>query len=64
MGRNYEVTAFFSKNFNFKKGLEQPVLLAPLKLTMFIKKTLRNFKKVERTRNYALKCNLYLYFLI
>ena len=31
---------------------------------MFIKKTFKELKKVERVRNYALKCNLYLCFLI
>ena len=32
--------------------------------TIFIKKTLKDSKKVRRIRNYVLKCNLYLYFLI
>ena len=31
---------------------------------MFIKKIFKDSKKVKITRNYALKCNLYLYFLI
>ena len=32
--------------------------------TMFIKTTFKGSKRVKRIRNYALKCNLYLYFLI
>ena len=32
--------------------------------TIFIKTTFKNQKKVKRIRNYALKYNLYLYFLI
>ena len=31
---------------------------------MFIKTTFKDLKKVKRIRNYALKRNLYLYFLI
>ena len=32
--------------------------------TMFIKTTFKDSKKLKRIRNYVLKCNLYLYFLI
>ena len=32
--------------------------------TMFIKTTFKDSKKVKRIRNYVLKCNLYLYFMI
>ena len=31
---------------------------------MFIKTIFKNSKKVKRFRNYVVKCNLYLYFLI
>ena len=31
--------------------------------TMVIKTTFEDSKKVKKSRNYALKCNLYLYFL-
>ena len=33
-------------------------------VTMFVKAIFKDSKKVERIRNYLLKCNLYLYFLI
>ena len=33
-------------------------------LTMFIKTTFKDSNKVKIIRNYVLKCNLYLYFLI
>ena len=32
--------------------------------SMFIKANFKDSKKVKRIRNYALKCTLYLYFLI
>ena len=32
--------------------------------TIFIRTTFKDSSKVKRNRNYALKCNLYLYFLI
>ena len=32
--------------------------------TMFIKITIKGWKKVKRIRNYILKCSQYLYFLI
>ena len=32
--------------------------------TTFIKRTFKDSEKVKRIRNYVLKCNLYLYFLI
>ena len=33
-------------------------------VTMFIKIIFKDSKKLKRIRNYVLKCNLYLYFLI
>ena len=33
-------------------------------ITMFIKKIFKDSRKVKRIRNYVLKYNLYLYFLI
>ena len=36
-----------------------------IKITiMFVKTTFKNWKQVIGTRNYVLKCNLYLYILI
>ena len=33
-------------------------------VTMFIKTIFKDSKKLKRIRNYVLKCNLYLHFLI
>ena len=58
MDRNYDAIIF-------KEGLGLPVLLASSKLEpCLLKQPLKTRKKVKRIRNYVLKVNLYLYFLI
>ena len=59
MDRNYHITTFIlrrPKVTNFAVIINIAI--------KFIKKTFRDSKKVERMRNYVLKCNLYLYILI
>ena len=59
MDRNYHITTFIlrrPKVTNFAVIIKIAI--------KFIKKTFRDSKKVERMRNYVLKCNLYLYILI
>ena len=67
MDKNYDIIAFFSKNFYFKKG-KGAIFPDIIKIvTMFIKATLKGSKQVRRNRNYVPKCesmNLHLYFLI
>ena len=64
VGRNYDVITIISESLYFKKpkvtNFPDIIKIA----TMFIKATLKDSKKVKRIRNYDLKFNLYLYFLI
>ena len=50
-------------NFNHMIGVANTAGIIKI-VTMFIKKIFKDSKKVKRIRNYALKFNLYLYFLI
>ena len=63
MDRNYDVIAF-QNAFTLRRprvnNLAEIIKIA----NMFIKKTFHVSQKVKRNRNYALKHNLYLYFLI
>ena len=64
MDRSYDVITFFQKAFILRRpGV---AIFADIKkiLTMFIKKILKDSRKVRRIRNYVSKWNLYLYFLI
>ena len=61
MDINYDVINFISKYLYFKKAYFADIIKTA---TKFIKTTLKDSKKVKRIRNYVLKCNLYLYFLI
>ena len=64
MGRNYDVITFISKYGCFNKAWVATFADTIKIITMFIKKIFKDTRKVKRIRNYALKCNLYLYFLI
>ena len=61
MGRNCDVITSFSKYFCFKKAIFADIIKI---VTIFIKKTLKDSRKVRRIRNYVSEWNLYLYFLI
>ena len=66
MDRNYEVI-FSSKSLYFKANFASQVanFADIIRIaTMFIKATFKDSKKVKKIRNYILKCNLYLYFLV
>ena len=60
---NYDVITGILKHLNSKKAWVAIFADIIEIVIMFIKKTLKTQLK-EVKRNYALKCNLYLYFLI
>ena len=60
MDRNYDFITFIQITFNLKKSTAANFTDIIKNLTTFIKTTF----KVKRIRNYILKLNLYLYFLI
>ena len=63
MGRNYDAITFFQNIFVLRPG--EAIFADIIKIvTMFIKATLKDSRKVRRIRNYVSKWNLYLYFLI
>ena len=69
MGKSYDVISFI-----LRKSPQVTFILRKLKLanfadiikiaTIFIRTTFKDSNKVKRNRNYALKYNLFLYFLI
>ena len=61
MDRNYDVITF-QNTFILRKP--RVANFVDIIQTIFIKTTFKVSKKVKRIRNYVLKCNLYLYFLI
>ena len=64
MDRNYDVITFFQKAFILRRS-RVAIFADIIKIvTMFIKKILKDSRKVRRIRNYVSKWNLYLYFLI
>ena len=58
MGINYEVMTFILKH------LYSTVTYIIKIVTMFIKATFKDSNEIKRIRNYVVKFNLYLYFLI
>ena len=64
MGKNYDVTTFFQNIFVLRRpGVA--IFADIIKIvTMSIKTTLKDSRKVRRIGNYVSKWNLYLYFLI
>ena len=65
MNRNYDVITFFPEYIYFKKAYFGSNFADTIKIsTIFIKTIYGDFNKVKRIRNYKLKCNLVLYFLI
>ena len=64
MDKNYDVITFISKCVYFKKaGVANFAGIIKI-VTMFIKKILKDSRKLRRIRNYVSKCNLYHYSLI
>ena len=64
MNRNYDVVTFFQNTFILRRpGLAKFADIIKV-ATMLIKTTYQNSNKVKRIRNYVLKRNLCLYFLI
>ena len=64
MDRSYDVPAFISK-YLFERRPRAANFADIIEIAiMFIKPTIQDSKKVQRIRNYVLKHNLYLYFLI
>ena len=59
MDKNYDVTMFISRRPRVG-NFTDIIKIA----TMFMKTTFKDSKSVKRIRNYVLKYNLYLYFLI
>ena len=68
MDRNDDVITFFSKNLFFKKKIKKAwdsYFADIIKIVIiFIRKIVKDSRKVRRIRNYVSKWNLYLYFLI
>ena len=64
MDRNYDVITFISKYRYFKKAWVAIFADIIKIITRFIKQIFKDSRKAKRIRNYVLKCNLYLYFLI
>ena len=63
MDRNYDVIAF-QNAFTLRRPRVNNFAEIIKIANMFIKKSFNVSKKVKRNRNYRLKHNLYLYFLI
>ena len=64
MNRNHDVITFISQYLDIRKprvSIFVPIIKI---ITIFIKTIFKDSKTVKRTRNYVLKCHLYLYFLI
>ena len=64
MDRNYDVITFVSKTFILRRPRVANFADIIKITTMFIETIFEESKKVKIIRNYVLKCNLYLYFLI
>ena len=64
MDRSYDVITFISKYRYFKKTWVAIFADIIKIITRFIKQIFKDSRKAKRIRNYVLKCNLYLYFLI
>ena len=62
MDKNHDVIIFISKDL-YRSSVANFADIVKI-VTMFIKKICKDSIKVEWIRNYVLKCNLYLYFLI
>ena len=64
MGRTYDVITFISKNPILRRS--RVAIFADIVkiVTMFIKKIIKDPRKVKRIINYVSKSNLYLYFLM
>ena len=60
----YDAITFISKYLDFKKSWSNQFADIIIVATMFIKSTFKDSEQVKKTRNYVLKSNLYLYFLI
>ena len=64
MGRTYDVITFISKITILRRS-RVAIFADIIKIvTMFIKKIIKDPRKVKRIRNYVSKSNLYLYFLM
>ena len=64
MGGNYDVITFFQNVFDLRRP-DVAIFADIMKIvTIFIKKALKDSRKIRRIRNYISKWNLYLYFLI
>ena len=63
MDKNHDVKTIIFKTFKLRKPRVADFADIIKIATMFIK-TKKEFKKVKSIRNYVLKCNLFLYFLI
>ena len=65
MDKNYDVITFILKYLYFKKAYRVVNFVDIIKIaTMYKKTTFKGSKKGKIIRNYILKYNLYLYFLI
>ena len=64
MDKNYDAIAFFQKNLILRR-LRVAIFAGIIKIvTLFIKTTHKDSRKIKRIRNYVSKWCLYLYFLI
>ena len=64
MDRNYDVITFISKCLYSRRPREANFAGIIKIATMFIKTIFKESNKFKRIRDYVLKCNLYMYFLI
>ena len=64
MDKNYDVINFISKYLFIRRPRIANFVDSIKIVTTFIKTTFNDSKKVKIIRNYVLKCNLYLYFLM
>ena len=64
MGCNYDVITYVLKYPCFRKAWGTHFADIITIITIFVKKIFKDSRKGKIVRNYALKCNLYLYFLI
>ena len=64
MNRNYGFIVFISNTFILRRP-RAAIISNIIKIaTMIVQTIFKDSKKFKRIRNYVLKCNLYLYFLI
>ena len=64
MDISYGVITFISKHLYFKKA-GAAIFHGIIKIvTIFVKETNKDSRKIQRTRSYVSKSDLYLYFLI